>query len=195
MKLKILATIAFVMCIFLPHSMAASWQEDVDANTQEIEYLYTVYQRMPATDYKSAWRDVPGWEIVTSEHVQSRMRDDQYLDIFRKIDKTDDGVIEKFRIDYNSYDVYFPQIIFSSKDKKIVNRIFNYMNVRINQLTKQTKRREYSKLTHKLSNGIIWKTHNQNGEPRYIGISISEESKDGYYSTYLWKSRTMGTDW
>lgn len=190
MKIKILSALAFVMCMFLPHSMAASWQEVVDANTQETSCLYTVYTEMPVEDYKSAWKNVPGWELTSSKKGSDRIYGGySYRDIFKRTESLNDDVIEEFRVDYHDNYVFSPEIIFLSKDKKIINRIFNYMTVRINKLTNQSKKRMYNKNIHKLNPEIMWKTHNQNGQTTYIGIDILEQGKDGYYRVILWKSR------
>lgn len=179
------------MVLFMPCSFAFSWQEDVDANTREKVFLYSIYQFMPTPDYKNTWSNVPGWSKVNELKFKA---DDSFRDTYRKDGKTDDGVIEEFRVDYDEGDVLGPEITFLSKDKKTISRICNYLTMRINLLTNQYKTREYDQRLHKVKENIRWKTSSPDGVTRYIGIYAPEKAKEGYYSVSLWKCKMIGID-
>lgn len=194
MKNNILIVFFLAMIAFLPHSLAFSWQDDIDAAAQDASKTYEVYPHMPYSDFISAWSDVPGWSRVPgSEYLNDELKIKQA--IFRKNETGNDGVIEEFRVFYAYNEVLTTTLCFRSEDKKVLNRIFNYATVRYNNLTKQHKMRKYNTYNHRLENMIWWRTSDDLMNPTFIVITLlDDKNTQGTQYVAISKSKELGQD-
>lgn len=192
MKINTLIIFCLAMMAFLPHSLAFAWQDDVDAVARDVSKTYEVYPHMPYSDFISTWSDVPGWTCLS--------RGDDWggglkQAIFRKNETGNDSVIEEFRVLYNKDQVLMTELCFKSDDKKVLNRIFNYATVRINDLTKQHKQRKYNNYNHRLADDIWWGTPDKLGEITSIGIALINDKKNPYVQYLeIYKNKDLGAD-
>lgn len=60
--MKKIVLLLFCMLIYMPATFASTWQEDVDAVTNDPQKIYEVYRGMPYADFEKAWTDVPNWK-------------------------------------------------------------------------------------------------------------------------------------
>lgn len=189
MKMKIIPMLACAMFLYLPHSLAFSWQEDIDANTQEIYKIYEVYQHMSVDDYHSAWDNVPGWTKIVDHGSLNGI-----YDKYRKDDITKDGVTEEFIVSYYNNEVESgPNLVFLTKDKKIADRITNYIVAKMNKLTGQYQS-VYDHRTHQRVSGLSWKVRCEDGRFTYMGTWTGYDNKTGQYNVFMWKEKDLIND-
>ena len=188
-KMRIIPILVCFMCLYLPHSFAFSWQEDIDANTQELYKIYEVYQYMPIDDYHNAWDSVPGWTKVIDHGSRNGI-----YDVYRKNGVTNDGVIEEFTVSYYNNEVSSgPSLIFRTTDKKIADRITNYIVAKMNKLTGQYKS-IYDHRSHQRVSGISWKVKGEDGRFTYMGTWTGHDKKTGQYDVFMWKEKDLIDD-
>lgn len=122
--MKKLLLLIFCLFVAAPSAFAAKkeppaptpWQKEVRAITSDTDKVYEVYRGMPIEDYKTAWKEVPGW---TCEEKHPNWW------FCERVFEGDKPVREVFEVLCSGGHVICMKVTFFTEDKKISDWIFN----------------------------------------------------------------------
>ena len=122
--MKKIILLLFCMLIYMPATFASTWQEDVDAVTNDPQKIYEVYRGMPYADFEKAWTDVPNWK---RKEIKPRWQ------LFEKILEGKKSLREEFQVMGDKTNVISIEVAFFTNDKKLLDEIFDYTRSRLAQ--------------------------------------------------------------